>query len=400
MQVDGKSKNRTYDGGHDGHRLCLFPLPRELCTPRPNQRSQPCQTMTKYKSHTSMDHSDVAAAMDLMEHCTLRFHMDLNAWDVIEKQVMDWRDSSWTSMALPGNKMCMSYSFLMDEMSQADTDPVLSLDLRVFLPLWKSKDPACTKSIDDPDLKLIAKVIAVLLLASCFALPHTTNTSNVPATWYHKDRIIDKEGKDLKLISSLRQQMQWNHAPAHGHHARSNSVVSLRPDTEHKLSREDLLAEEISRRRLSRRGERRYVKKSLFRRHDHLKPGQNEQYYSPHMYYRASTDSSLVTSFSQHVNSSLHGGLPIFLDPYNSMRWTTVAGIDSNFQQRDLGNDSIRSSNPMLRSEKFGLIPAGERTLDEDEKRMAVENPTRAGQNPERLKTKALNLEEENPVNL
>ncbi len=36
----------------------------------------------------------------------LRFHMDNNAWDVINQEVMDWRDSSLTSMSLPGNKMC------------------------------------------------------------------------------------------------------------------------------------------------------------------------------------------------------------------------------------------------------------------------------------------------------
>ena len=41
---------------------------------------------------------------------TLRFHMDNSVWDVIHKEVMDWRDSSWTSMNLPGKRMCENNS--------------------------------------------------------------------------------------------------------------------------------------------------------------------------------------------------------------------------------------------------------------------------------------------------
>ncbi len=37
---------------------------------------------------------------------TLRFHVENSVWDVIHKEVMNWRDSSWTSMDLPGNKTC------------------------------------------------------------------------------------------------------------------------------------------------------------------------------------------------------------------------------------------------------------------------------------------------------
>ena len=41
------------------------------------------------------------------EACSnLCFHMDNSVWDVIHDEVMDWRDSSWTSMNLPGNKTC------------------------------------------------------------------------------------------------------------------------------------------------------------------------------------------------------------------------------------------------------------------------------------------------------
>ena len=37
---------------------------------------------------------------------SLRFHMDNSVWDIIHEEVMDWRDSSWTSMDLPGKKTC------------------------------------------------------------------------------------------------------------------------------------------------------------------------------------------------------------------------------------------------------------------------------------------------------
>ena len=36
----------------------------------------------------------------------LRFHVDNSAWDVIHKELMDWRDSSWSSMYLPESRMC------------------------------------------------------------------------------------------------------------------------------------------------------------------------------------------------------------------------------------------------------------------------------------------------------
>ena len=37
---------------------------------------------------------------------SLRFYVDHNAWDVIHEELMDWRDLSWSSMHLPGGRMC------------------------------------------------------------------------------------------------------------------------------------------------------------------------------------------------------------------------------------------------------------------------------------------------------
>lgn len=54
------------------------------------------------------DQSSANAMLIEMEEASsrLRFHMDNDVWDVIHDEVMDWRDSSWTSMNLPGNKTC------------------------------------------------------------------------------------------------------------------------------------------------------------------------------------------------------------------------------------------------------------------------------------------------------
>ena len=37
---------------------------------------------------------------------SLRFYVDNSAWDVIHEELMDWRDSSWSSMHLPESRMC------------------------------------------------------------------------------------------------------------------------------------------------------------------------------------------------------------------------------------------------------------------------------------------------------
>ena len=44
---------------------------------------------------------------------SLRFHMDNCMWDIIHNEVMDWRDSSWSSMNIPGNKTCESTVLLL-----------------------------------------------------------------------------------------------------------------------------------------------------------------------------------------------------------------------------------------------------------------------------------------------
>lgn len=75
---------------------------------RPCRPSYPFVTITDNESLTPRDDSSAAVTVTNIEnaHSTLRFHMDNSVWDVIQKEVMDWRDSSWTSMNLPANKTC------------------------------------------------------------------------------------------------------------------------------------------------------------------------------------------------------------------------------------------------------------------------------------------------------
>lgn len=127
------------------------------------------------------------------------------------------------------------------------------------LPSWKAKEPAEMADRDDPRLHIIAKLIAVQLLGSSFTSPHNMNTSTLPANWYHKGYQVDSYVKNTGLVSSLRQHAQFRHEPAYGHHARNNSAVW--PDKERVPSREDYLAGQISRKRLSRRQEGGAIKK-------------------------------------------------------------------------------------------------------------------------------------------
>ena len=59
-----------------------------------------------------------------------------------------------------------------------------------------------------------------------------------------------------RLVSSLRQHTQREHSPTFGHQARNNSAASLLPGRDDALSREALLAQQVSlNRRLRRRGD-------------------------------------------------------------------------------------------------------------------------------------------------
>ena len=86
-------------------------------------------------------------------------------------------------------------------------------------------------------------MISVQLLASCFTLPQSTGL-------YDQKIRTDDTWFNTRLVSILKQQAQWKYSPAFGHQARNNSSASLWPQRDDALSREALLAEQVS---LSRR---------------------------------------------------------------------------------------------------------------------------------------------------
>ena len=92
-------------------------------------------------------------------------------------------------------------------------------------------------------------MISVQLLATCFTLPQSLNIP-LPSGLYDQK---DDTWLNTRLVSSLKQHTQWKYSPAFGHEARNNSCASWWPQRDDILSREALLAEQVSLNRRSRR---------------------------------------------------------------------------------------------------------------------------------------------------
>ena len=92
-------------------------------------------------------------------------------------------------------------------------------------------------------------MISVQLLATCFTLPQSMNIP-LPSGLCDRKNQTDDTWLHTRLVSSLKQQTQWKYSPAFGYQARNNSTASLWPQRDDALSREALLAEQVS---LSRR---------------------------------------------------------------------------------------------------------------------------------------------------
>ena len=98
-------------------------------------------------------------------------------------------------------------------------------------------------------------MISVQLLATCFTLSQSMNIP-LPSGLYKQKIWTDDAWLNTRLVSILGQQAQWKYSPAFGHQARNNSSESLWPQRDDAMSREALLAEQVSlNRRLRRRRE-------------------------------------------------------------------------------------------------------------------------------------------------
>ena len=106
----------------------------------------------------------------------------------------------------------------------------------------------------DGDLRkrILAQMISVQLLATCFTLPQSMEIP-LPSGLYDQKIRTDDTSLNTRLVSILKQQAQWKYSPAFGHQARNNSSASLWPQRDDALSREALLAEQVSLNRRLRR---------------------------------------------------------------------------------------------------------------------------------------------------
>ena len=125
--------------------------------------------------------------------------------------------------------------------------------LILHLPSWDAQEPTGLAN-EDGDLRkrILAQMISVQLLATCFTLPQSLNVP-LPSGLYDQKIRTDDTWLNTRLVSRLKQQTQWNYSPAFGHQARNNSSASLWPQRDDALSREALLAEQVSLNRRSRR---------------------------------------------------------------------------------------------------------------------------------------------------
>ena len=111
---------------------------------------------------------------------------------------------------------------------------------------WDAQEPTGLAN-EDGDLRkrILSQMISVQLLATCFTLQQSMNIS-LPSELYDQKIQTDDTWLKTRLVSSLKQQTQWKYSPAFGHQARNNSTASLWPQRDDALSREALLAEQVS----------------------------------------------------------------------------------------------------------------------------------------------------------
>ena len=60
---------------------------------------------------------DITGTKDRESAHSLRFYVGDSVWDLIQKELMDWRDSSWSSMHLPEKQMRKSPLFAIAAMT-------------------------------------------------------------------------------------------------------------------------------------------------------------------------------------------------------------------------------------------------------------------------------------------
>lgn len=141
--------------------------------------------------------------------------------------------------------------------------------LQHILCLEKPLQLATSNSINGPDhFQALTTRIAVQLLATCFTLPLESERSSRSPVSYRSRSFPIGLSSDPRLISSLRLHTQFRNSPALGHNARNSSPALAWLNARSEPSREECLAEDISRRRrIEQLNKRQHPGKEPNRRH-------------------------------------------------------------------------------------------------------------------------------------
>ncbi|KAI9762749.1 MAG: hypothetical protein M1840_001158 [Geoglossum simile] len=165
--------------------------------------------------------------------------LQLGVWDVINQEILD-------SFGVYGTRGLLD----CEQKALKLTTPGPSLTMH-----------SCGPGGLPPELdkqEALISLVAVQLLAACFTLPPEPTPGSLPSAFYYTRW---KESSppalssskcnlpDPRLISCLGLHARYRHAPAAGHHARNPSVVPAWPDLYSGPSREELLADEVCKRR-------------------------------------------------------------------------------------------------------------------------------------------------------
>lgn len=197
------------------------------------------------------------------------------------------------------------------------------------------------------------------MLASCFTPPQNINTltlSSGASAWYHKKNHADENWLDTRLVSSLRQHTQWKHSPAFGHQARNNSAASLWPERDDALSREALLAEQVSFNRRSRQrvdGATRGSNNTKRRREGELSGEETKnRHFNPLRHHRRRLRKSEDSASSHRAVHGIFGPRPEALRPRNRVAQLNGVKVMRGLRVRNASDDGHRRSlEPVLRLE-------------------------------------------------
>lgn len=344
------SRGITVDQPADGLRsivdnptISLVPPHKFIDKDRPCRPSHPFLATTDDEMSTSSDDSSApyTASVRMQEaSSTLGFHMDNSVWDVIHKGVMDWREPNRTSMNL------------------AENTP-----FTLCLPSWDAQGPAGLAN-DDGFLRgrrkqIVTQIISVQLLASCFTSPQNMNTLTLPSGWYNKNQ-TDDNWLNAILVSNLRQHTQWRHSPAFGHQARNNSAALLWPERDDALSREALLAEQVSLNRRLRQREDGDTKESTGTkrcRQNELSRKEPKSHHFPPLRHQRGLRKAEESASSHRVLQRRFGLRREALSKRDRLEQKNVLKVMRGLRMRNVGDDGHRwSLEPVLRSESHPVF--------------------------------------------